>query len=122
MFLRFQLTEIFDNDKPLLKWQKFLEMEVENYINRKKQLYSIFINYIECDCESEEDFDLLIKMIKDQKITNSNSEFKKFLKLLLYVFKNHHRNQYFYTKIEKLLVFLKDDMMNAFTNFEIFES
>ena len=57
MFLRFQLTEIFDNDKPLLKWQKFLEMEVDNYINKKKQLYSIFINYIECDCESEEDFD-----------------------------------------------------------------
>ncbi|KAK8892563.1 hypothetical protein M9Y10_029796 [Tritrichomonas musculus] len=96
-------------------------MEVDAYINKKKQLYDIFMNYIDCENDSEEYYALLTKLIEKQKIRNTKSELKSFLYLLSKISANHYRNQYFFTKIEKLVVLLKKDIINYFTNFEIFQ-
>lgn len=76
-------------------------MNIQEYIEKKKVIQSLLLNYIEND-NKEETFQNLIKSIEDQKILNNHHEFKLLLCLILKVANNQYRTSDFFFKIEKI--------------------
>ena len=91
---------------------------IEN-VNRMKQIHKIILEYIDND-NDEENFENLIKLIKNQKIHDDRNNFRLFLKLLLFLSKHHYRNQFFFNKIEKILLIFKKEIQSQFANLELF--
>ena len=94
-------------------------MNIQEYIEKKKVIQSLLLNYIEND-NKEETFQNLIKSIEDQKILNNHHEFKLLLCLILKVANNHYRTSDFFFKIEKIFNVFKKDIKKNFSNSEIF--
>ena len=82
-------------------------MEVHDYVNQNIELNEYLLVYIESeqDYENEEndtDFQKLINFFQHLKIKENQQEFKKFIRLLYLITKNHHRCHNFFHKIEKI--------------------
>ena len=56
-----------------------------------------------------------------KKKTFNKHEFKSLLHLILRISDNHYRGTNFFNKIEKILLFFKDDIKNKMSNSEIFQ-
>ena len=98
----------------------FKIMELKNIINQEKSIYNIFIEYIEDDSGAGIDFlDLMNHHISD-KVKKGSSEFTKFLQLISKILKNHYRSADFDDKMERILLYLKNDIKHTFTNMELF--
>ena len=96
-------------------------MEIEKYINKKKELYDILLKFIENGNDNNDtDYQNLIKNIDDQKILENGKELKEFLHIVLKISKNHHRYSDFFSKIERILIYCKDSIKQTFSNLEIF--
>lgn len=97
-------------------------MEIPNYINKMKQFQEDVLEYI--DDEEEEDgtlFPNIIDFFTDQKKDLNRDKLRSILDLLSNISKNHHRTPNFFTKIEQILLLVKDETTQFFTNFEIFK-
>ena len=97
-------------------------MEIERYINQKKRLYELLLKYTENGDETNDTYyQNLIQDIADSKIPENQKELKEFLFMLSKISKNHHRYTDFFTKIEKILLFLKDKIKQTFSNMELYK-
>ena len=92
---------------------------VELALKDFKKMQKYLLSFIE-----EEDgngkFDKLIKIFNQQDIQHNKHKLKEFLYILSAISNNYHRTSNLYSKIFIILDFLKTDINNAFTNFEIF--
>ena len=95
-------------------FQKFLK-------NQKKELQMHLLNFIEQINEQDHFFEKLVKFIIDGNITKDHEELKSFLILVYNISYYHHRNVDFFQKIERILLFLKEDIKSNFLNIEIFK-
>ncbi|KAK8839221.1 hypothetical protein M9Y10_032150 [Tritrichomonas musculus] len=91
-------------------------MDIQQYIKRKKELYNIFLNYIDSNDDYEECYQSLIQYFQPQ----SNEELQTFLHMILELSKNHHRDSTFFNKIERILLFYEQEIKQTFSNSEIF--
>ncbi|KAK8871573.1 hypothetical protein M9Y10_007306 [Tritrichomonas musculus] len=92
-------------------------MEIEKYINRNKNIYKIFLRFLENEEEEEEE---LLNLLDNHKIKQNQEELKLFLRLISKISRNHHRSAYFNDKIEKIILFLKEDIKQTYSNSQIF--
>ena len=96
-------------------------MEIEQYINQKKQYYDSFRRFIENNNDTDgANYLNLVQVVEEQKILENREELKLFLKLILIIFNNHHRYSGFFNKIKKILFNIKDNIKQTFSNLEIF--
>ena len=93
------------------------EITLQEYINKKKEVYSIILQYI--DDEENDLFDDLIKKIKAQINPENPSELKLFIRLLIDISNNHHRNPNFFEKL--FCLFQCFDIKQTLTNSVIFD-
>ncbi|KAK8837296.1 hypothetical protein M9Y10_036726 [Tritrichomonas musculus] len=91
---------------------------ISSYLNNMKEIQNTFLDFIENDQEDNSTYKKLIDSIK--KVQNNKNHFKSFLHLLVNVSNKHHRGPDFFTKIEKILTFLTDNIQKFFSNVEIF--
>ena len=94
-------------------------MSAKEYIEKMKLIHNSILKFLDDDDDIEENFQNLKKLIEDQKILQNNDDIKLILNLLSVLSNNHHRNQFFFSKMEKILLIFKSNIM-TFQNIEIF--
>ena len=100
-------------------------MEIETYIQQKKELYSPLIDFIESSDDSDIEYTSLINEIEKQSIVNNNSEVRELLQLISKITDNHHRDPSFFPKLERLLTHIiieKKAQISSNEIIQIFES
>lgn len=91
------------------------------FINKMKSIHSNLLCFLDSNDNIEENFEVLTDTLKDQKIGNSKQETKFVLMLLLRIVNNHHRCLDFYDKIKVILQHFQKEIINFFSNSEIFD-
>lgn len=94
--------------------------EINSHIEKISNIYSNILNYLENESNKEDEYQNLLKLFQETKITENKYELKELLYIIVNIGNNHLRNQFFLTKILRLLDFLKNPVKNNFSNFEIF--
>ncbi|KAK8884315.1 hypothetical protein M9Y10_043423 [Tritrichomonas musculus] len=87
---------------------------IQGPLSRLKDVQNDFLEFIDSDNEK------LIGNLVDQKIYENRQELRAFLHILFNISNNHYRNHNFFQKIFQILVILKNDIINFFSNDEIF--
>ena len=97
-----------------------METDIQEYINQKKELQKSILEFIEHGptiiIENP-----LTTYLDDPVLEQDKNEIKTTLYLLTNIANNHHRNPYFFEKIEQILLRIKDKITNNLSNIEIFE-
>ena len=97
-------------------------MEVQEYVDAKKQLYSLVLQFIEDDDEENgEKFTKLVDFIEKYHYAANKEELEDILSLISSIANNHYRNQHFFSNIEKLFLHLENQIKQNVSNTEIYE-
>ena len=93
---------------------------IDEYINKFREIQSLFIDFINDEGEREVCFQKFIQELNEFKIQDNKHDFKIMLNILVKISDNYHRSPYFFTKIFSILNYFKDKIINYFNNYEIF--
>lgn len=88
-------------------------MDVQQIIDAKKNLQRSFIDYLEGNDDEENQMNLMDLLI-DQQIYKNYDDLKIFLRMINKISKNHCKNPQFFSKIEKIILYFKDEIQNFF--------
>ena len=94
-------------------------MNVLNFVEQMKNIHNCLLEYLDYEGIVEEYFGNLQDFI-EQNIKENKYKLKLLLHLILQIGNNHHRESNFFPKIEKILLYLKDDIVKYFTSIELF--
>ena len=95
------------------------DMDASSILKRIKNIQMAVIDYL--DEEKDQDDDMIIKQINDKlKELKNDFDIKEILHLLRSIIYNHHRNPHFYSRIELLIKFLKNEIKQTFSNSYLF--
>ena len=96
--------------------------EIKKYINQMKDIYDHFLSFIDSpDSTSEEEFQNFIQVTDKYDIENNKEQFSHFILLLVNVANEHHRQPFFFAKIERILTKYRDSIKKNNTNAEIYK-
>lgn len=96
-------------------------MEFQEYINEKKELYDIFLIFLDEEDENEIHFNKFIQNIEKHKYQENPGEFKSILHLINEISSNHHRSSTFLEKIHRTLMHYIEYIKQSFTFDELFD-
>ncbi|KAK8895573.1 hypothetical protein M9Y10_024043 [Tritrichomonas musculus] len=96
-------------------------MEINEYLEKKKKIQEGIIQYIEGFNELEEDYSNLLCIFIDQQIRKDRRELKATFQLIMQIANNHNRSPNFFSKIEHIIIQFKKEILNYYTNSEIFD-
>lgn len=92
----------------------------QQYIQEKKNLQDILLEYIDHEGNSEEQFQNLMDFFKQKEFSNNKTELKLLFRMITKIANHHYRSTDFFSKIEMIISKFKDDISKHFTNSEIF--
>lgn len=95
------------------------QMKIQLYIDQKKKLNNLLLNFLENSDEISHDFQDLTKFFKEIQLGSNSDELKFILKLISKVSNNHIRQANFIDKIEQVLLFMKDHLLKQISNLDI---
>ena len=95
-------------------------MEIKKYLHAMKDIQSNILNFLEEETNFEENYANLTGILEEQKIREDKNRLQSLLHLLLKISNNHYRSPDFFSKIEKILQFFFTEIMENFSNYEIF--
>ena len=95
-------------------------MEIQQYIDRKKVIQSKILEFIDDESNAEEDYQNFINSINNIEIEKNSDELQSILYLISKISNNHHRSSNFFSKIEKILLFLQNFIQINLSNSQIF--
>lgn len=95
-------------------------MDLNEYLEKMRGIQKDLLGYLDNEENIEEAFINLINIFDSHKIKENRHELKSILRLILKITKNHYRYPNFFSKIEKIINYLKDEIKKIFSNFEIF--
>ena len=79
------------------------------------------LEFIEKETISCEDFQDLISILNQQKITKNIEDLREILQLLVKISRNHHRGLDFFKRIEQVILYYQKEIHENFSNYEIFD-
>ncbi|KAK8898414.1 hypothetical protein M9Y10_000701 [Tritrichomonas musculus] len=91
-------------------------MNVQEVLNEMKTIYNQLLKYFDDD----EDFLFLTKTFDELEIGKNIHKLKLLLHLLVKIGNNRHRESNFFDKIERIINIFKAEIIEKFSNFEIF--
>ena len=100
-------------------------MSVIEYIDTLKDTYNAIHHFLDNEAKSEEKFQILKVSYNNTKIKYNQYYLYTLLHFISKIGNHHHRSPNFFAKIERLLIFFKEDIKKYFTNsvvFNIFRS
>lgn len=92
-------------------------MEIQSFIQKMKSFEEKFLEFVEDESIGETEFN---SEIEDSDIKSNINELDEMLHMISKIAKNHFRNPQFLQKISQILLYLKEDIHQNYTNFEIF--
>ena len=92
----------------------------QEYLNKIRDIQDHLIELIENQFANDNDINIFTGFLQDQKISKNQHELKDFLHLILKISNHHYHPPDFYDKIEKILIFMKKEILKYFTNNQIF--
>ena len=92
--------------------------DIKNYLERYSSIQKTILNYLDEEESNEKDFKAFFDNFK---IQNSNFNIKEIFNMLRFIINDHHRNEDFFIKLEKIIIYFKDDFMKTFSNKELFD-
>ena len=95
-------------------------MVLEETLAKFVEIQSNILDFIDNEESIENSFHDLRIFFNDQKISENKYYLELLFHLITSISKNHHRGPLFFSKIEEILNFFKDDIKNNFSNSEIF--
>ena len=98
---------------------------MENYIECKKKLYDVILEFLEESEEKSQQFEKLCTNLRNCHIEDDREEMTQFLLTIKCISDHHHRNAYFIQKIRQILQHYKEQIKQTLSNdkiFHIFES
>lgn len=96
-------------------------MNPHEYLSSKISLQNAILEFIDNETNVEEHFQNIIQLINNQNILTDVNEFRSFLHLVDVISRHHNRSSNFFSKIEKILLILKDCLQKFLTNDEIIQ-
>lgn len=96
-------------------------MSFEEVIEKKKEIQNALLDYLEDESEAEMKYEIFVNNLEIEKIKEDRYKLESLLRMVNAISKNHHRNEYFNMKIDKILDHLRTDIQKYFTNPEIFD-
>lgn len=85
---------------------------------QRKDYYNLLLQYIDRQYDNIEDFELFISSLQNYK---EREDIYEIPQLLSKIINHHHRNKYFFQRIEQIFIFLKNVIKEEFSDFEIFK-
>ena len=95
-------------------------MEFE-LLEKLKKIQKDIIKYVDQDDDSDENFQNIKKIIDESKFTDNKDNFRLIIRFISNISNNYHRGPFFISKIEKILLHLKDNITHFLTVPEIFK-
>ena len=95
-------------------------MEINIIMERKQQIQKSIIYSIKNKRDIEENYQILRNFLEDQKNLENRSEIDSFLQLIIKISNNHHRYSNFISKIEQILINIKNKLQKFYTKDEVF--
>lgn len=96
-------------------------MSIQDYIDNKKEIQNIFIDYIDCEDQNEQIYSKLKAILDLHKIFKSREETLIFLHMIIEIANHHHRTKSLFIRIEKILSSYKNEIIQIFSNNELFQ-
>lgn len=96
-------------------------LSLQDYVDKKKNIQKYFIGYIDDEENDDKNLDDFIAIFNQSSIKEDKNELYLFLQLILAVSNNHYRLPNFFTKLFKIILYIKEDIIKYFTNEEIFK-
>lgn len=93
----------------------------EIILDRMKKVQNYLLSFIDTEEDIEESYQLITDIIVNEKIYENIQEFKLMLTLITRISNNHHRYVNFFPKIEKIILDIKAEIVQNFSNSEIFD-
>ena len=95
------------------RWYRYKAIDVYSRIQAK------ILNYIE-EIQDENQDDDFKKPFDKLNIQKNDYDIKKLFLIIRSIIDNHHRNHNFFTKIEQIINYFKDDFKENFSNIELY--
>ena len=95
-------------------------MSSQEYLDTMKDIQENILYFLEEGANSEENFLILESKFNDTKISDNKYYLLSFMYLISKVGNNNHRFPNFFTKLDRILLFFKEDIKKYFSNSEIF--
>lgn len=95
-------------------------MEIDKYIESKKELLGLILLFIDDDKGDNCHFSKLINFINENKISENEGDLSILIYILCDISTNHHRKQGFFDKIDKIINHYIDHIKKIFSESEIF--
>ncbi|KAK8836735.1 hypothetical protein M9Y10_037252 [Tritrichomonas musculus] len=95
-------------------------MSSQEYLTMMKDIQENILNFLEEEAKSEENFQHLEDIFNNTKISDNKYNLLSLLHLICNIADNYHSFPNFFSKIERILQFFKEDIKTKFSNSEIF--
>ncbi|KAK8889590.1 hypothetical protein M9Y10_034341 [Tritrichomonas musculus] len=96
-------------------------MEIDTYIEKKKNIENILLEYLDCEEENRIDYyENFIFIIENDGALDDRCELTALLHLILEVSNNYKRSPHFFDRIEEILNYLSEIIEQTYSNNEIF--
>ena len=96
-------------------------MNPNEYLDKLKNIQQNILQYIDDVSDSEDKFQNIKDNLTKSKIKDDRYELKPFLRYLSKLSNNHHRTANFFSKIDRIIDYLKDDLRKFYSNSELFD-
>ncbi|KAK8889715.1 hypothetical protein M9Y10_034468 [Tritrichomonas musculus] len=94
-------------------------MNVQKYLDEMKNFQITLLKYLDHD-NDQQSYLNLVTFVKDQMNRKCPEEIKETFQLIVNIANNYHRQPGFFDKIDQLLLNIKDEIKQTFSNFDIF--
>ncbi|KAK8865481.1 hypothetical protein M9Y10_011036 [Tritrichomonas musculus] len=91
-------------------------LKIQEHLGRIKKMHDIILNFLEEEEENEDNFEKIIKFPENRH------DMQLLLCILYRISNNHYRTHILYSRIEKIILSIKDKIKQTFSNYEIFEN
>ena len=98
---------------------------MESYIECKKKLYDVILEFLEESEEKSQQFEKLCTNLRNCRVEEDREEMTQFLLTIKSISDHHHRNAHFIQKLRQILQHYKEQIKQTLSNdkiFHIFES
>ncbi|KAK8899074.1 hypothetical protein M9Y10_001373 [Tritrichomonas musculus] len=96
-------------------------MESDDYLQMLQKSHDILLNFLNNEDNFCSDFNKLIYQLNEFEFQSCKKNMKFLLYILCQISKNHYRTQELISTIEKILLFYKKEIIEFFSDAEIFE-
>lgn len=94
---------------------------IKEQIEKMKRIEKAVLEFVEEESNAEENYENLMKTLKDEQISEDRPKFELFLRLINQISNEHQRVSNFINKILRILEEEKKDVKKHFSNSEIFD-